>query len=125
MTPIGLAAQALAILTPLLIKGGEALAQGIGKDIWEGIKGLFRKSNHSEVLEKLEQNPKDEETKEEVKFHLATILTANGAPKEQLEKMVTTYNTQQQQTTNQTVSSDLNITAGRDISGNTITYHKD
>src|SRR4051812_23611464 len=98
MIPPILATQALTIITPVLLKGAEAFTEGIGKDIWEGIKGLFRKNNKEDVLKKLESKPNDEEVKQEVQFELASMLKEDPMTKEQLEKLITAYNNSQQQT---------------------------
>lgn len=115
-----LATQALAIITPLIIKGGEALAQGIGKDLWDSVKSLFKRNNKEEVLDNLVKEPKNDDIKEEVKFQLATILSTNDEAKMQLESMVVHYQNQQQKTI---TASGIGTMAAENIAGNTITYH--
>jgi len=116
-----LASEAIAIISPLLIKGAEALTEGIGKDLWEGIKGVFKKNNKQAVLEKLEKEPKNEDVKEEVKFELATIMNSDPAAKDQVEKLVTNYKNNQAISQNISGTNTGNVIAGGNISGNTIT----
>ena len=44
-----LASMTISAIVPFLIKGGEEIAQGIGKDLWTLIKNLFKlkKISHS------------------------------------------------------------------------------
>jgi hypothetical protein len=120
MSPSELAVQALAIVAPLLIKGGEAITQGIGKDLWEGIKNVFKKENKENALEKFQLNPQDEQTKEAIKAHLTSILFADEFAKENLQKLVSDYNNQQGNNI-QAINNEKSIVTGSSISGSTIT----
>ena len=53
------ASQALAFLAPFLAKGGEELASGAAKDLWELIKKPFTSGREKSMVQTLEQNPKD------------------------------------------------------------------
>lgn len=53
MDPATLAAAAVAALAPYLAKGGEALASGIGKDLWELVKKPFKSDIDKKRLEEL------------------------------------------------------------------------
>ena len=75
MTDIpALAALTLSTLTPFLAKGGEAIFQGIGKDIWTLVKKPFTKDREKALLEKLEANPEDEQTQGAVLYKLQEFL---------------------------------------------------
>jgi hypothetical protein len=115
-----LAGQALAILSPLLVKGGESLMQGAGKDLWESVKGLFKKDDKQDVLEKFQKEPQNENAKEEVKVNLTALMYADEETRRQVEKLVAAY----QQGNNVTATGNVkSVVAGNDISGNTITIN--
>jgi hypothetical protein len=115
-----LAGQVLAILSPLLIKGGESLMQGAGKDLWESVKGLFKKENKEAVLEKFENDPGNENAGEEVKVNLTAIMYADEQTRKQVEKLVAAY---QQGNKVTAAGNQKSVIAGNDISGNTITIN--
>jgi len=119
MIPSELATQALAIISPLLVKGGETLMQGVGKDLWEGVKSLFKRENKQAVIEKLEKEPQSEQVKEEVKANLTAMLYDDEVMRSKMEKLVTSY----QQGANINISgvTSKSVIGGNDITGNTIT----
>lgn len=120
MIPTELAAQALAIVTPLLIKGGETLMQGVGKDLWEGIKSIFKKQDKQGVIEKFEKDPGDVENKQEVAAHLTSIMYSDASVKEQVEKLITSFTNNQQGNNVQATGNVKSVVSGDSISGSTI-----
>ena len=75
--PASLAAAAVAALIPYLTKGGEELAQGIGKDLWELIKKPFKSDNKK--LEDLRNNPEDTKIQGKVEGKLEDMLAEDHA----------------------------------------------
>ncbi|MEL6627790.1 MAG: hypothetical protein AAFQ92_19865 [Bacteroidota bacterium] len=121
--PMELAAIAsltLTTLTPFLIKGGEAIAKGIGSDIWGLIKKPFQKNEEEDLLEEIQQAPEDDETRGAFKHQLKKFLKNDPELAKQLEEILTKSETQQAADTitltnsqNAVVKSNLN--AGGDI----------
>ncbi|MGC4038407.1 MAG: hypothetical protein QM764_20755 [Chitinophagaceae bacterium] len=68
------ATQALAFLSPYLAKGGEAIASGLGKDLWELIKKPFRSDKEKKLVDDLQQKPGDLEQRGMVKQKLSEKL---------------------------------------------------
>ncbi len=76
--PALLAANAIASLTPYLIKGGEELAQGAAKDLWELIKKCFQSDRDKQKLTDLQSKPDDEKFQKKVEYTLEDLLTENS-----------------------------------------------
>ena len=69
-----MAGTALAALSPYLVKGGEEIAKGVGKDLWELIKKPFVKDRDKKLIDALELKPDDEATMGAVRFKLSEFL---------------------------------------------------
>lgn len=90
-----LATLALTTLTPFLVKGGEAIASGIGKDLWGLIKKPFIKDRDKKLLEKLEENPEDAGTQGAVTHQLEGFLEDNPELAAALAELVNKPETQE------------------------------
>lgn len=121
MTDIpALAALTLSTLSPFLVKGGEAIFQGMGKDLWTLVKQPFTKDREKALLEKLAADPEDEQTQGAVRYKLEEFLEGHPefaaemaalvfAPEtQQLAKQISVINSE-----NTVIDSDLK--AGGDI----------
>jgi len=123
MDAVALAGTAFAALTPYLVKGGEELAKGAAKDLWELIKKPFVKDREKELLKKLETNPTDEGTRRDVVFKLGEFLEENPSLVKEFEEILQKLSHTVQKTNTQNVAGDDNV-AMQDVSGSTINIHK-
>ncbi len=74
MDPFTVATAAFSFLTPYLIEGGKELSKGIFKDLWAGVKDLFKSDEEKEILTKLEENPQDAKTQRDAQYILEKKL---------------------------------------------------
>jgi hypothetical protein len=119
-----IAGMALTALTPYLVKGGEEIAQGMGKNLWEFIKKPFVKDRDKALVEKLEKDPGDEETRGAVKYKLSEFLEDNPGFAKELDDLLKRMPAPSEQKTNiQTVSGTDNK-AIQDVKDSTITINK-
>jgi hypothetical protein len=82
-----LAAVALTTALSYVAKGGEEIAKGVGKDLWELIKKPFTKDRDKALLHTLEQNPDDVKTKNIAEYKLREFLEDNPALVRELEEL--------------------------------------
>jgi hypothetical protein len=68
-------------------KGGDEIAKGVGKDLWELIKKPFSKEKDRALIEALEQNPGDEKTKNIAEYKLVEFLEANPSLARKIEEL--------------------------------------
>ncbi len=114
--PATLAAAAIAALTPYLAKGGEALASGIGKDLWELVKKPFKSDGDKKKLEELETKPEDRKTQGKVEGKLEELLAEDAQLAAQLAELLRSLPKSEGKTNTQTISGTGNIGI-QDVSG--------
>lgn len=108
-TTIGLAGSAITILSPYLVKGGEAIAQGIGKDLWELVKKPFQSEKDKKIVEDYAKNPQDKELQGVIKYDLKYFLEDNPDMIEKLKKMLPEAEKQMPKINIQIINGDGNI----------------
>ncbi|MBV6426133.1 MAG: hypothetical protein KIPDCIKN_00643 [Haliscomenobacter sp.] len=119
MDPASLAAAVIAALTPYLVKGGEELAQGIGKDLWEQVKKPFKSDADKKKLEELKTKPEDAKTQGKVEGKLEELLAEDTDLAAQLNELLSRLPKSDGKTNTMTVTGDGN-TSLQDVSGSTI-----
>ena len=88
MTFEQLATIAVTSAIPFLLKSGEAVADGVGKDLWELIKKPFKSPTETILLKRLENNPNDKNSQEIVIKTLNELLKKNPEIAHQIEIVV-------------------------------------
>ena len=116
MDPTALAAATLAALAPYLAKGGEALASGIGKDLWELVKKPFKSEIDQKKLQELELKPDDSKTQGKVEGKLEEFLTEDTQLAAQLAELLCSLPKSEGKNNTQTISGTGNIGI-QDVSG--------
>jgi hypothetical protein len=71
-----LASMTISAIVPFLIKGGEEIAQGIGKDLWALIKNPFQTEKDKSLIKQLEEKPDDQKLQGKVEIKLSELLEA-------------------------------------------------
>ena len=71
-----LASMTISAIVPFLIKGGEEIAQGIGKDLWALIKKPFQTEKDKSLIKQLEEKPDDQKLQGKVEIKLSELLEA-------------------------------------------------
>ena len=123
-----LAGQALAFITPHLIKAGKDLGKGLVNDAWELIKPLFESDEEKEVIQEFEDNPNDAKKLGVVEHYLEKKLNADNELVEKLTELISKLNNEKNsqspntQTTTQTSTEGDNTNISMNISGNTFGY---
>lgn len=116
----------MAITTALTYatKGGEEIAKGIGKDLWELVKKPFTKEKDKALIHTLEQNPDDAKTKNIAEYKLVEFLEDNPAFAKELDELCKRIPPSNQQKTNKlTIQGEENIGI-QDTSNSKITINK-
>jgi len=84
MEPITLIGAAITLATPYLLKTGESIAEGIGKDIWELIKKPFTKDKEAQFTIDI----KSQKEKNKLTNLLLEEINKNASFREELEAAV-------------------------------------
>jgi len=80
---------AITAVTPYLAKGAEEIAKGIGKDLWELIKKPFEnKDRDKQLVEKLNEQPENEQTQGAVAYKLSEFLEENPTLASELDELL-------------------------------------
>jgi len=80
---------AITAVTPYLAKGVEEIAKGIGKDLWELIKRPFEnKDRDKQLIEKLNEQPENEQAKGAVAYKLSEFLEENPTLASELDELL-------------------------------------
>ena len=82
-----IATTAIATALTYAAKGGEEIAKGMGKDLWELIKKPFTKEKDKALIQTLEQNPGDEKTKGIAEYKLVEFLEDNPSLAKEIEEL--------------------------------------
>jgi len=72
-----IASEAITAIAPFLVKGGEALAAGVGNELWELIKKPFQTEKDKAIINQFEKNPADPKTQGKLEMKLSDLLEAN------------------------------------------------
>jgi hypothetical protein len=117
MDIITLATAAISLATPFLVKTGEKIAEGIGKDIWNLLKKPFSKKEQ----EKLEADIQENSEKDKIIEVLIAKINSDQQYKAELEnavieaqKSLTAYN-QQKIINNGNIGKQVNV---QNVTGN-------
>ena len=111
------AAQAVGFLIPYLVKGGEAIASGLGKDLWELIKKPFHSDREKKIVEDVQRQPEDLEQHGMLKLKLAEKLEENPMLLQELMALMVKLQAGAQ---NVTTISQTHSGTGDNIGGNKI-----
>lgn len=87
-TAAALATNGIAALLPYLVKGGEEIAKGAGKDLWELIKKLFKAAKEEHILEQLENKPDDQKLLGKVEGKLEEFLKSSPEIAREFEQKI-------------------------------------
>lgn len=82
-----IAATAFSTVLPYLVKGGEEIAKGAGKDLWELIKKPFTKEKDKILIESLEQSPHDKKKQSVAEYKLTEFMEDNPMLARELESL--------------------------------------
>jgi hypothetical protein len=110
MSIAAIASAAISFVAPYLVKGGEELAKGVGKDLWELIKKPFqKKDSHKEAIKELEAKPNDPIVQGKIIGKLEEHLEEDPEFAKELGAMVEKLSVHQQNNDTMTVTGDGNI----------------
>jgi len=119
-----IATSAIDVITPYLARGGEELAKGVGKQLWELIRKPFASEKGQDLVRQLEENPSDAKLQGKVEGKLEELLEEHPDIAARLHELLETMQAgahARQNTMN--VSGDNSI-AMQDVSGNNITINR-
>jgi hypothetical protein len=123
MSIAAIASAAIAFVAPYLAKGGEEIAKGAGKDLWELIKKPFqKKESHKEAIKELEAKPTDPIVQGKVIGKLEEHLEEDPELAKEMGAMVEKLSIEQK-TNSQTIIGDGNISI-QDAQNNQININK-
>jgi hypothetical protein len=105
-----LATAAVSAVAPYLAKGGEEMAKGMGKDLWELIKKPFTSEKEQKLVGQLEENPGDAKLQGKVEGKLEELLEENPDITAQLQDLL-----EKMQAGGQIKQSTMNITGDNNI----------
>ena len=114
---------AITTISPYLIKGGKAIAEGIGKDLWGLIKKLFKSEKDKKIIEDFKENPGDEKLQGKMELKLEEFLEEDPELVEQIKKLLPEAKQQMPKVNVQNIKGNNN-TALQDIHGSTINIEK-
>lgn len=83
-----IASAAVSAITPFLVKGGEEISKGIGKDLWELIKKPFQSDKDKAIIAELEKNPDDLKVQGKVEVKLSDLLEADEETAEHISALL-------------------------------------
>lgn len=115
---------AITIALPYVTKGGEELAKGVGKDLWELLKKPFTKEKDKALIHTLEQNPLDVKTQNIVEYKLKEFLEENPALANELEELCKRTPASTQQKINRQIIEGISNIGIQDTTNSTITINK-
>lgn len=118
-------ASLLAPAIPLLVKAGEAASSEASKKAVGALWGLFKPKAETtpalaDAIKDVEANPNDEDSLTVLRVQIRKALEADPDLVARARPLVEDAST----SVSQTVIGNRNITAGRDISGSTITFNE-
>lgn len=124
MSFASIATAAIGFIAPFLAKGGEEIAKGAGKDLWELIKKPFqKKESHQAAIKELEEKPTDPIVQGKVIGKLEEHLENDPEYARELGNLLKKMNVQQNNTHTQTITGDGNI-AIQGVQDSTININK-
>lgn len=110
MSIAAIASAAIGFIAPYLAKGGEEIAKGAGKDLWELIKRPFqKKESHKEAIKELEAKPADPVVQGKVIGKLEEHLENDPEYARELDEMLKKMNVQQNNNYTQNITGNGNI----------------
>jgi len=80
-----LASSAISAVIPFLTKGGEAIASGVGKDLWDLIKKPFKSPDEKVIVKQLTEKPEDHESQKAAAKKLYELLQEHPDIARQIE----------------------------------------
>lgn len=83
-----IATTAIAAVSPYLVKGGEEIAKGVGKDLWELIKKPFKAANDETIVKQLEEKPDDQKLLGKVEGKLEELLKTSPDIAQELQQKI-------------------------------------
>ncbi|VAV83828.1 hypothetical protein MNBD_DELTA01-601 [hydrothermal vent metagenome] len=83
-----IAGAAIAAITPFLVKGGEAIATGVGKSLWKTIKKPFTSDKDKALIKELEKNPEDLKLQGKAEGKLEDLLADHPEIAEEISRLI-------------------------------------
>jgi hypothetical protein len=124
MEPGTLAATAIGAALPYLLAFGKEAAKGaaggVGKTVWDWVKGKLTSSVGQEVIADFEKNPKDDDNRKAAEAALSKFLKSDTSAINDLAKLLEKAGVTATTQTATTIGDD-NITAQAAGTGNTLT----
>ncbi len=118
-----IATTAIAAVSPYLVKGGEEIAKGVGKDLWELIKKPFKAANDETIVKQLEEKPDDQKLLGKVEGKLEELLKTSPDIAQELQQKIDEANKPEEKTRITTVVNSKNVAVGTTISaGGNVTF---
>ncbi len=83
-----IAGTAIVAITPFLVKGGEAIATGVGESLWAAIKKPFTSDKDRAIIEELEKNPDDLRLQGKTETKLESFLETNPEIAKEINRLL-------------------------------------
>ncbi|NTV23689.1 MAG: hypothetical protein HGA85_04915 [Nanoarchaeota archaeon] len=83
-----LASTVISVIVPFLIKGGEEIAKGVGKELLDLVKSLFTSAKDKAIVQELEQKPEDQRVQGKAELKLAELIENRPDVAEQINKIL-------------------------------------
>jgi len=83
-----IASAAISAITPFLVKGGEEISRGVGKDLWELIKKPFQSDRDKAIIAELEKKPDDPKVQGKAEVKLSDLLEADEETAEHISALL-------------------------------------
>jgi len=78
----------ISAVLPFLKKGGEAIAGGVGRDLWELVKRPFQSESEKRTIEELEKSPDNTRLQGKVEGKLKDLLIENPDIAEEISALL-------------------------------------
>jgi methylphosphotriester-DNA--protein-cysteine methyltransferase len=88
MDIILLTTAAITLLKPFLTKAGDKIAEAVGEDFYKKVKGLFKRKEDNQLLEKAETGPVSQEELVTIEDNLKQEVPTNELLQTQLKKQL-------------------------------------
>lgn len=83
-----IASAAISAITPFLVKGGEEISKGAGKDLWELIKKPFKSDKDKAIISEFEKMPDNSKVQGRVEVKLSDLLEADEETAEHISALL-------------------------------------
>jgi predicted PilT family ATPase len=119
-----LAVQAIALLTPYLVKGAEEITTSVAKDLWEKVKSIFKSKEKEMLLDKYVSSPKDIKVQGQIEYVIQEELENNSTLAEKFGQLIKELETASEFNSTIKQTGNENIAVGGQINNSTIKINK-